>query len=163
MEYAGAWRERDYVKKILWIGISGGSSFLTLTDVPCNYTECLRLMHTLFETLFLSNEMRQKYNVCYVWSRRLWKSIATRSSFFMCINKHGGEIIIRRVQVVTEVLLESGECCWSSTTLKGWIWYTTTNKGNSNKNPRHVRSTLRLTQLGILNRDDWDGQDMKNA
>ena len=29
-------------------------------------TKCLKLMHTLFETLFLSNEMRQKYNLCCV-------------------------------------------------------------------------------------------------
>ena len=28
-------------------------------------TERLKLMYTLFETLFLSNEMRQKYNLCY--------------------------------------------------------------------------------------------------
>ena len=52
----------------------------------------------------------------------------------MSLNKHGGEIIIRWMQLVNEILLESGECCWSSTTLKGWIWYTTINKGINNKN-----------------------------
>ena len=72
--------------------------------------------------------MRQKYNFCSVWSRRHWKSIAKRSSFFMCICKCGGEIIIRWTKVVTEVLLESGQCCWSSTMLEGWIWYTTTKR-----------------------------------
>ena len=30
--------------------------------------------------------------------------------------------------------------CWGSTTLEGWILYTTTNKGNNNKNPRQVWS-----------------------
>ena len=30
------------------------------------YTEGLKLMYTLFETLFLSNKMRQKYNLCCV-------------------------------------------------------------------------------------------------
>ena len=53
---------------------------------------------------------------CCVWSRRHWKSLATHSSFFMCSNKYDCEIIIRWTQVVTEVLLESGEC-WSSTKL----------------------------------------------
>ena len=30
------------------------------------YTQCLKFMYTLLETLFLSNEMRQKYNLCCV-------------------------------------------------------------------------------------------------
>ena len=38
------------------------------------YTECLKLMYTLFKLLFLSNEMRQKYNFCWVWSRGHWKA-----------------------------------------------------------------------------------------
>ena len=88
-------------------------------------------MYTLFETLFLSNEMRQKYNFCCVWSIRHWKNMETRSSFFMCFNKHGGETTIRWTYVLTEVLLESGECCWNSTTLEDWIWYAITNKGNN--------------------------------
>ena len=46
-------------------------------------------------TLFLNNEMRQKYNFCCVSSRRHWKIIATYSWFFMCFNKRGGKIIIR--------------------------------------------------------------------
>ena len=41
------------------------------------------------------------------------------------------------------MLLENGECCWSWTTLKGWIWYTTTDKGNNNKNPRRSKSMER--------------------
>ena len=41
--------------------------------------------------VILSNEMRQKYN----FPRRYWKTITRRSSFFMCLNKHIGEIIIR--------------------------------------------------------------------
>ena len=65
---------------------------------------------------------------------------ATRSSYFVSLNKYGGEIIIRWTYVIIEVLLESGECCWSSKTLEYWIWYTTTNKGNNNKNPRQVWS-----------------------
>ena len=50
-------------------------------------------MYTLFETLFLSNEMRQKYNF-YVGSRRYWKSVEARSSFFVYLNKYDDEIII---------------------------------------------------------------------
>ena len=30
--------------------------------------------------------MRQKYNFCCVWSRTDWESIATPSSFFICLN-----------------------------------------------------------------------------
>ena len=59
------------------------------------YTECLKLMYKLFETLFFSNEMRQKYNYCCLWSRRHCKIIATRSPSFLFLNKHDGEIIIR--------------------------------------------------------------------
>ena len=84
--------------------------------------------------------MRQKYIFCCVWSRKQWKIIATRSSYFIWLNKHGGVIIIRWTQVVTKVLLESGKCCWSSTTMESWIWYTTNNKGNNNKNPRQIWS-----------------------
>ena len=35
------------------------------------YTECLKLMYTLFETLLWKNKMRQKYNFCYVHSLNL--------------------------------------------------------------------------------------------
>ena len=50
--------------------------------------------------------MRQKHSFCCVWSREHWKSIATCSLFFMCLNEHGGEIIIRWTLVFTEVLLK---------------------------------------------------------
>ena len=84
--------------------------------------------------------MRQKYNFCCVWSRRHWKSIATRSPFFMCLNKHGGEIIIRW----TKWLLK---CYWKVENVvevqRRWrveFGYTITNKSNNNKNPRQVWS-----------------------
>ena len=38
------------------------------------------------------------------------------------------------------MLLESGEYCWRSITLEGWISCTTINKGNNNKNSRQVWS-----------------------
>ena len=47
-----------------------------------------------FETLFLSNEIRQKYNFSFVWSRRHWKKITTRSSFFMCLTLCGRTSLI---------------------------------------------------------------------
>ena len=46
-------------------------------------TEYLKLMYTLFEMLFLINEMRWEYNCRFECSRRHWKSKAIRSSFFM--------------------------------------------------------------------------------
>ena len=42
------------------------NKFTHLTSACCVSTECLKFMYTLFETLFLSNEMRQKYNLCCV-------------------------------------------------------------------------------------------------
>ena len=39
------------------------------------------------------------------------------------------------------------KCCWSSTMLDGWIWYTTINKGNNNKNPRQVLLTMKRCRM----------------
>ena len=49
------------------------------------------LKHYFSETKYYR---KTTFIVC-VCSRRLWKSIATRASFFVCLNKHGGELVIR--------------------------------------------------------------------
>ena len=57
-----------------------------------------------------------------------------------------------------EVLLESGEF-WNSTTLEGWIWYTTTKKSNNNKNPRQVWSRwngARCVKRSVRKKDLYD-------
>ena len=54
------------------------------------------------------------------------------------------------------MLLESGKCCWSLTTLKGWIWYTTTIKVNNNKNLRQVWSLT--VKIFITFNEKWLGR-----
>ena len=56
--------------------------------VPINYE------YYYFYYCYLSAVKWDRNVFCCGWFRRYSKSVATRSSSFMCLNKHGGEIII---------------------------------------------------------------------
>ena len=83
------------------------------------------------------NETEIRYIFCCVWSRIHWKSIATRSSFFMC-----------KINLAVKLLFDECKwllkCYWKVENVievqRRWRveFDTTTNKGNNDKNPRHV-------------------------
>ena len=82
-----------------------GNSIKASNDVGLEVYSVLKLAYTLFETLFISNETRQKYNFRCAWSIRHWKSIRTRSSFFTCLNKYSGKLSLGERQWLLK-------CCW---------------------------------------------------
>ena len=83
--------------------------------------------------------MRQKYNLCCVWSWRHCKSIQTFSSFFMWKTNMAVKLSFVELTWLLKCYWKVENVVVSSTTLEGWIWYTT-NKGNTNKKQRQIWS-----------------------
>ena len=104
-----------------------------------NSTECLKLMCTLFETLFLSNETRLvQFLLCMIQ-----KAQKKHSNRFIVLHvfKQTWRWNYHSMKVSSYwSVIEEWRMLLSSTPLEGWNRYTTANKSNSNKDPRQVWS-----------------------
>ena len=108
----------------------------------CNYRVSLIDVHTLWNIIpQQQNETEIQFLLCMIQ-----KALEKNSNTFiiLCVFKQTWRWNYHLMNVSGYWnVIGSGEC-WSSTTLEGWIWFTTTttNKSNNNKNPRQIEVLL---------------------